>query len=104
MLCFVAFIDSIRYLAHTVCSNWRFSMNGEDMQRRTSEGNGRSVRARRTQPALPGMTLPTASITVQQQNVALQRSPVSRKHTRPAKRAAFKLIGLGLLLALLYMA
>ena len=79
-------------------------MNGEDMQWRTSEGNARSMRSRRTQPALPGVTLPTASITVQQQNAALQRSPVSKKHTRLAKRAAFKLIGLGLLLALLYMA
>src|SRR5690242_15277045 len=98
MLCFVAFIDSIRYLAHTVCSYWRFSMSGEHMQRRNSEGKALSMRARRTQPALPGVTLPTASITVQQQNAALQRSPVGKKHARSAKRAAFKLIGLGLFL------
>ena len=63
------------------------------------------MRARRTQPALPGVTLPTASIMVQQQHVsALPQPPMSKKQPQHAKRAALKLIGLGLLLALLYLA
>jgi hypothetical protein len=74
------------------------------MQRRTSGGRARSVRARRTQPALPGVTLPTASIMVQQQGSALPQSQTSKKQSKYTKRATLKLIGLGLLLALLYLA
>jgi hypothetical protein len=80
-------------------------MNGGDMQRRTSEDRARIDRARRTQPALPGVTLPTVSILVQQQQgSALAQSLVSKKPSQHAKRAALKLIGLGLLLILLYLA
>ncbi len=75
------------------------------MQQRISEDRARSMRARRTQPALPGVTLPTASIMVQQQHgSALPNSLMSKKQPQHAKRAAQKLIGLGLLLALLYLA
>jgi hypothetical protein len=50
------------------------------------------------------VTLPTNSIVVrQQQDPALPRSLVSEKQSRYAKRAALKLIGLGLLLVLLYL-
>lgn len=75
------------------------------MQQRTSKDRARSMRARRTQPALPGVTLPTAAIMVQQQQgSALPHPPVNRKQPEYAKRAALKLIGLGFLLALLYLA
>ena len=75
------------------------------MQQRNSEDGARSMRARRTQPALPGVTLPTASIMVQlQPGSALPNSPMSKKQPQHTKRAAQKLIGLGLLLALLYLA
>ena len=74
------------------------------MQRRTSEDRTRSRRAHRTQPALPGVTLPTASVKVQQQSSALQQSPRSKKQPQQAKQAAFKLLGAGLLLILLYLA
>jgi hypothetical protein len=63
------------------------------------------MRARRTQPALPGVTLPTDSIRVQQQQGStLPQPPTSKKQPRHAKQAALKLIGLGLLLSLLYLA
>jgi len=75
------------------------------MQRRTSEDKARSMRARRTQPALPGVTLPTAALMVQQQqDSALPQAAISKKQPQHAKRAARKLIGLGLLLALIYLA
>src|SRR5436309_2549173 len=79
-------------------------MNGEDMQQRTSEDRARSMRARRTQPALPGVTLPTASVTVQQQGSALPQSPRGKKQPGHARQAAIKLLGAGLLLILLYLA
>ena len=64
----------------------------------------RSLRGRRTQPALPGVTLPTAPIVVQsQRNAALPQPPV-KKRPRYARRAAFKLLGLGVLLAVVYLA
>ena len=62
------------------------------------------MRARRTQPALPGVTLPTASIMVQQHGSALPQPPMRKKQPQLAKRAALKLTGLGLLLAFLYLA
>lgn len=79
-------------------------MNGGNMQRRTSEDKTRSIRARRTQPALPGVTLPTASIRVQQQGSALPQSTMRKRQPRQAKRAALKLIGIGFLLILIYLA
>ncbi len=63
------------------------------------------MRGRRTQPALPGVTLPTSPIVMQsQRNHALPLSPVIKKRPQHAKQAVFKLVGLGLLLALLYLA
>jgi hypothetical protein len=80
-------------------------MNGENMQRRTGQDRAGLMRARRTQPALPGVTLPTDSIALRhQQDSALPQSLVSKKHHRHAQQAALKLIGLGLLLSLLYLA
>jgi hypothetical protein len=74
------------------------------MQRHNSEDGTRSMRTRRTQPALPGVTLPTVSITAQQQGSALPQSLTSKKQPQHAKQAALKLIGLGFILALLYLA
>ena len=62
------------------------------------------MRAHRTQPALPGVTLPTASVKVQQQGSTLPQSPRGKKQPRYARQAAFKLLGAGLLLILLYLA
>ena len=62
------------------------------------------MRAHRTQPALPGVTLPTASVKVQQQGSTLPQSPRGKKQPRHARQAAFKLLGAGLLLILLYLA
>ena len=62
------------------------------------------MRAHRTQPALPGVTLPTASVKVQQQGSILLQSPRGKKQPRHARQAAFKLLGAGLLLILLYLA
>ena len=74
------------------------------MQQHTREHGARSMRTRRTQPALPGGTLPTASIIVQQQRgSALPHPSMSNKQPQHAKRAALKLVALGLLLALLYL-
>ena len=62
------------------------------------------MRAHRTQPALPGVTLPTASVKVQQQDSTLPQSPRGKKQPRHARQAAVKLLGVGLLLILLYLA
>lgn len=63
------------------------------------------MRARRTQPALPGVTLPTASIGVQhQRDSTFPQYPTSKKQPQHAKQAVLKLIGVGLLLSLLYLA
>jgi len=86
-------------------SNWLFLMIGEDMQQHPRDQGSRSMRGRRTQPALPGVTLPTAPIVMQSQgNTALPRPPIMKKRPLHAKRAALKLVGLGFLLALLYLA
>lgn len=74
------------------------------MQQRTSQDKTRSMRARRTQPALPGVTLPTASILAQQQGSALPQSTVRKKQPRHAKRTALKLIAIGFFLILIYLA
>ena len=80
-------------------------MIGEDMQQHPRDPRSRSVRRSRTQPALPRVTLPTAPIVMQsQRNPALPRSPIMKKRPQLAKQAALKLIGLGFLLALLYLA
>lgn len=80
-------------------------MIGEDMQQHPRDPRSRSVRRSRTQPALPRVTLPTAPIVMQaQRNPALPRSPMMKKRPQLAKQAALKLIGLGFLLALLYLA
>lgn len=79
-------------------------MNGGDMQRRTSDDRARSMRSRRTQPALPGVTLPTTSVIVQQKGSALPQSPVRKKQPQHAKHAATKLLCVGVLLILLYLA
>jgi hypothetical protein len=74
------------------------------MQQYPRDQRSRSMRGRRTQPALPGVTLPTAPVAVQsQRNAALPQPPV-KKRPRRAQRAALKLLCLGLLLALLYLA
>ena len=60
------------------------------------------MRARRTQPKLPGITLPTASIVVQSSHGSALPHP--KKQSQRAKRAALQLAGLGLLLALIFLA
>ena len=60
------------------------------------------MRARRTQPKLPGVTLPTASIDVQSGRSSALPQP--KKQSQHAKRAVLKLAGLGLLLTLIYLA
>jgi len=74
------------------------------MQRRTNEDRTRSIRAHRTQPALPGVTLPTASVKVQQQDSALPQLRRAKKQPQHARQTACKLLGAGLLLILLYLA
>src|SRR5258708_2270689 len=64
----------------------------------------RSLRGRRTQPALPGVTLPTAPIVVQSQHDAALPQPPVKKRPPYARRAALKLLGLGALLAVVYLA
>lgn len=78
--------------------------NGGAMQRRTNEDRTRSIRAHRTQPALPGVTLPTTSVKVQQPGTALPQSPGGKKQPQHARQAAFRLFGAGFLLILLYLA
>lgn len=74
------------------------------MQRDPRNYTPRSLRGRRTQPALPGVTLPTAPIIAQSQSNAVLPQPPIKKRPRYARRAALKLLGLGALLAVVYLA
>ena len=64
----------------------------------------RSIRGRRTQPALPGASLPTAPLIVQSQPYNGVPQPFAKKQPQPARRAVLKLFGLGLLLEIFYLA
>ncbi len=72
----------------------------------------RSFRAHRTHPALPGMTSPTTPVTPRLQARtgqlppprSLTPSPDARRRLSPARRAAWKLLALGLFLAFVYLA
>src|SRR5436305_3721277 len=64
----------------------------------------RTLRGRRTQPALPGVTLPTTPIVVQPQRNTAFPQPLMKRRPHYARQAALKLLGLGLLLVLLYLA
>src|ERR1700680_386264 len=70
-------------------------------QQQPGENASRSLRTRRTQPALPGVTLPTTPVTTPQaRNGTPQLKPAAKK--RFARSAMWRLLTLGLLLALLY--
>jgi len=72
------------------------------MKQNPDESASRSLRARRTQPALVGVTLPTTPlVTPQPRNGAPLPRPTAKK--RLARRAIWRLLILGLLLALLYL-
>lgn len=74
------------------------------MQQHPGDRTSRSTRGRRTQPALPGVTLPTTPVTApSQRNTPLPQPPV-KKRPRSGRRAAFRLTCLGLLLALFSLA
>lgn len=74
------------------------------MRQRPGDRTSRSIRAQRTQPAIPGATVPTAPLIVpaQQYNNGAQ-APV-KKHIHHARRAALKLVSLGVLLELCFLA
>src|SRR6266487_6210978 len=74
------------------------------MQQHPRVSGPRMVRRRRTQPALPGVTLPTTPIVVQSKRNTAFPQPLMKKRFHHARQAALKLLGLGLLLALLYLA
>src|SRR5579863_3670798 len=77
----------------------------EFMKQQPGENASRSLRARRTQPALPGVTLSTTPVTTPQlRNGTAPPQPQSAAKKRPARSAMWKLLSLGLLLALLYLA
>src|SRR5260370_41764216 len=72
------------------------------MKQNPDESASRSLLARRTQPALVGVTLPTTPlVTPQPRNCASLPRPTAKK--RLARRAMWRLLILGLLLALLYL-
>ena len=70
------------------------------MKQNPGESASRSLRARRTQPALVGVTLPTTPVTTPQPR---NDTPQPTKK-QPARNAVWKLSALGLLLALLSLA
>ena len=78
------------------------------MQRRPGRDRGSdSIRARRTQPALPGATMPTVSMVAPlQQYPARLYEPQSPAKKRPdyGRRALLQLLSLGALLEVLFLA
>src|SRR3989440_11745893 len=79
-----------------------------NMQRRPGRDRGSdSIRARRTQPALPGATMPTVSMVAPlQQYPARLYEPQSPAKKRPdyGRRALMQLLSLGALLEILFLA
>ena len=70
------------------------------MQQSPGNQPSRSIRARRTQPALPGYPVPTTPLLTDGQQVARQEN----NRSSSARRAAVKLLLLGALLLLVYLA
>ncbi len=70
------------------------------MKQNPGEGASRSLRGRRTQPALTGVTLPTTPVATPQLRNGIPQ-PTTGK--RPTHGAMWKLLSLGVLLALLYL-
>jgi hypothetical protein len=66
-----------------------------------SDRPSRSLRARRTHPALPGVTMPT--VPAVPAAPAAPGTSLTTSHRHPARRTAWKLSALGLLLALAYL-
>lgn len=74
------------------------------MQQRPRDHTSHLIRTRRTQPSLPVNTLPTAPTVVPAQQVRAIQQVSIKKRTNLVRRAAWKLSGLGALLAILYFA
>src|SRR5258706_16439965 len=74
------------------------------MQQRPRDHTAHLIRTRRTQPSLPVNTLPTAPAVVPRQQNHAAPQPHVKKRPNLVRRAAWKLSGLGALLALLYLA
>lgn len=74
------------------------------MNQYPGDNPSRSLRARRTQPALPGITSPTTPILTQGYLSQHSDLPQPAIKKRPTRRAFWRLLFLGLLLALLYLA
>src|SRR6266567_6712546 len=79
-------------------------LNRESMNQYPGDSSSRSLRARRTQPALPGITSPTTPIMMQARLSQRTDLPQPTIKKRPVRRAQWRLLLLGLLLALLYLA
>src|SRR5437870_12974065 len=95
------FIDSRRSMSDTVTgSSSRGSMHlVENMQRRPGRDRGSdSIRARGTQPALPGATMPTVPMVAPARPAGLYepRSP-AKQRLHYARRAVLRLLSLVLL-------
>src|SRR5881227_4107818 len=80
----------------------------ENMQRRPGRDRGSdSIRTRRTQPALPGSTMPTVPMVApSQQYPARLYEPQSpaKKSPHYGRRAVLQLLSLGVLLEVLFLA
>src|ERR1700730_2962544 len=77
------------------------------MQRPNRDRDSYSIRTGRTQPALPGATLPTAPIVAHPQHYPEQPQmprQTARKRPHPVRRALLQLLGLGILLEVLLLA
>src|SRR2546421_13003512 len=77
-------------------------LNRESMNQYPGDSSSRSLRARRTQPALPGITSPTAPIMMQARLSQRTDLPQPTIKKRPVRRAQWRLLLLGLQLGLLY--
>lgn len=74
------------------------------MQQRPENHPARSMRTRRTQPSLLVSTLPTAPTVVPEQSNHPTPQPPVKKRPNLARRGAWKLAGLGALLAIVFFA
>src|SRR5579859_6239035 len=74
-------------------------------QRPAKDKESSSLRTRRTQPALPGATMPTLSMGAPaQQYPARPYDPSAKKRLNAGQRSVLQLLGLGTLLEVLFLA
>src|SRR5260221_266143 len=94
-------------MLNTIAEISRFIAWGKHMQQLPKRGRTYAMRTKRTQPALPGATLPTSPLVIAAQEYPLQtyepQVPL-KKRLHQLRRALLLIVGTGILLEVLFLA